>query len=154
MKTICKILEWLRIFAVIAGINLAYFSGGNPQHQIHILMPFIVIGLSGLTGIESLFFGKAAVGITGYKPSAYQRQSGLNNIAVAITAILVLFLKWGVHAEITILSASLIFFFLSAINHAWSAIKEGNRGLRNLLRPIITSLLLIFTVPFIIRALM
>lgn len=139
---------------MIAGINLAYFSGGNPQHQIHILMPFIVIGLSGLTGIESLFFGKAAVGITGYKPSAYQRQSGLNNIAVAITAILVLFLKWGVHAEITILSASLIFFFLSAINHAWSAIKEGNRGLRNLLRPIITSLLLIFTVPFIIRALM
>ena len=45
MKTICKILEWLRIFAVIAGINLAYFSGGNPQHQIHILMPFIVIEL-------------------------------------------------------------------------------------------------------------
>jgi len=46
MKTICKILEWLRIFAVIAGINLAYFSGGgNSQHQIHILMPFIVIEL-------------------------------------------------------------------------------------------------------------
>jgi len=28
---ICKILECLRIFGVIDGINLAYFSGGDPQ---------------------------------------------------------------------------------------------------------------------------
>jgi len=153
MKTICKILEYLRIIGVIAGINLAYFLGSDPQQQIHILMPFIVINLSGLTGIESVFFGKVAVELTGYKPSAYQRQSGFNNLAVAITAILILILKWGMYAEIAILSASLIFFFLSAINHAWSAIKEGNRKLKNLLRPIMTIILLIFIVPFIIRAL-
>jgi len=144
----------LRVFLVIAGINLAYFFGNDPQHQLHILMPFVVIGLSGLTGIESLFFGKAAIELTGYTQSAYQRQSGLNNLAIAITAILVLCFKWGVYAEITILSASLIFFFLSAINHAWSAIKEGNRKLKNLLRPIMTIILLIFTVPFIIRVIM
>ena len=69
------------------------FFGNDPQHQLHILMPFVVIGLSGLTGIESLFFGKAAVELTGYTQSAYQRQSGLNNLAVAITAILVLCFK-------------------------------------------------------------
>lgn len=153
MKTICKILEYLRIISVIAGIELAYFFGTDPQHRIHLLMPFIVIGLSGLTGLESVFFGKAAIDLTGYAKSPYQRQSGLNNLAVAFTAIFVLIFKWGTIAEITILSASLIFFFLSAINHAWSAIKEGNRKLKNLLRPIMTILLLVFTVPFIINAL-
>jgi len=32
MKTICRILEWLRILGIITGINLAYFSGRGEEN--------------------------------------------------------------------------------------------------------------------------
>ncbi|MCF8241088.1 MAG: hypothetical protein K9J16_06860 [Melioribacteraceae bacterium] len=152
-KWIISALEITRWITVIIGFQLAYFMGNNDIQRIHILMPWIVISLSGLTGIESLFFGKSASEVTGYVYSAYQRQSGLNNVSVAITAVLVLILGWGTLAEITILCASLIFLFLSSINHFWSFLKEGNKNIKNQLRPLMTLLLIIFILPLIIGAL-
>ncbi|MFH1873975.1 MAG: DUF6790 family protein [Pseudomonadota bacterium] len=151
-KKICHLLETMRWLGVGLGFGLALAWGKDPQHQLHILMPWLVISLAGLTGIESVFFSQAAAQITGYTPSAYQRQSGINNVAVALTAVLVLILNWGVFAEATVLSALLIFLFFSACNHGWSAWKEGNRNLRNILRPIMTIILIAASVPFIIRA--
>jgi len=52
------------------------------------MAPWIVISLAGLTGIESLFLGKTASEITVYVPSAYQRQSGMNNLSIAIAAFI------------------------------------------------------------------
>ena len=103
------------------GFALALQYGGTPQAQLHILTPWIVISIAGLTGIESVFFGRAASELSGYAPSAYQRQSGFNNLAVAIVALLVFILGWGTLAEAAVLSVLLIFLFLSACNHAWSA---------------------------------
>lgn len=151
-KKICHILEILRFAGVIAGFAFALQYGGTPQGQLHILMPWIVISIAGLTGIESIFFGRAAAELSGYAPSAYQRQSGINNLAVAITALLVFILGWGTYAEAAVLIVLLIFLFFSACNHAWSAIKEHNRNIRNLLRPVMTVLIIIFILPFIIRA--
>ena len=153
MKGICHALEVLRFAGVIAGFALALQFGHTPQAQMHILMPWIVVSLAGLTGIESVFFGKAAAELSGYTPSAYQRQSGFNNLAVAIVALLVFFLKWGAFAEVAVLSILLIFLFLSACNHAWSAIREQNLNTRNLLRPIMTAVIISATLPFILRAL-
>ncbi len=153
MKLICKILEYLRWISVIVGIQLAEFLADDPISRLHILMPWIVISLSGLTGIESVFFGKAASELTGYKPNAYQRQTGLNNLSVAIVAILVLVFKWGTYAEITVMSCTLVFLTLSALNHLWTGLKEGNHKLKNFMRPVLTTLLLIFTLPYIVNAL-
>ena len=153
MKKICHALEILRFAGVILGFALALQYGHTPQAQLHILSPWIVISLAGLTGIESVFFGRAAAELSGYAPSAYQRQSGFNNLAVAIVALLVFLLGWGTYAEVTIMSVLLIFLFLSACNHAWSAIREGNLNLRNVLRPIMTVVIIIVIVPFILRAL-
>lgn len=95
-KQICNILEIVRWLCIIAGFNLAYFSSQDPAGQLHIIMPWLVIPLAGLTGIESVFLGKTASELSGYGYNpAYQRQSGMNNIAVAITAIIVSFFKWG-----------------------------------------------------------
>lgn len=153
-KQICNILEIVRWLCIIVGFNLAYFLGQDPAGQLHIIMPWLVIPLAGLTGIESVWLGKAASELSGYGYNpAYQRQSGLNNIAVAITAIIVLLFGWGTYAEATVLMIVLIFLTLSACNHAYSAIKDKNYALKNLLRPLMTALLLAFTVPFIIRAL-
>ncbi len=153
-KQICNVLEIVRWTCIVAGFNLAYFLGQNPAEQLHIIMPWVVIPLAGLTGIESVFLGKTASELSGYGYNPeYQRQSGLNNIAVAITAIIVFLFGWGTYAEAAVLMILLIFLTLSACNHAYSAIKDKNYKIKNLLRPIMTALLLAFTMPFIIRAL-
>lgn len=152
-KKICHALEVSRWVCVVAGFQIAFFHSGHPHEQLHDLMPWIVLSLMGLSAVESLLFGAAASEITGYVRSGYQRQSGLAMLAVALTALLVWFGGWGVPADAAVLSLTLIFFGLSACNHAWSAFKEGNHGLQNLMRPVLTALLIGFAVPFIVRAL-
>ena len=150
---ICRALEILRWTGVIAGFQLAFTRGQTPVEQVHILVPWLVVSLAGLTGIESVFFGKAASQSTGYAPSGYQRQSGMNNLALAATALLVYFFKWGFYAELAVVTALLIFLFLSALNHGWSAWREGNRRLKNFMRPVMTLLLILFVTPFLWLAL-
>jgi len=150
---ICRILEILRWTGVIVGFQLAFFHAGNPLEEMRVLAPWVVGSLAGLTGIESLFFGEAASKSTGYAPGAYQRQSGMSNLALGATALLVYFLEWGIYAELAVMTVLLIFLFLSACNHGWSAWKEGNRRVKNYLRPLMTLLLILFVWPFLWRAL-
>jgi hypothetical protein len=77
----------------------------------------------------------------------------MNNLALSISAILALILHWGTYAEAALLSTMLIFLTLSACNHAWSAFKEGNMNKRNIMRPLMTALLLAFSVPLMVQAL-
>lgn len=74
-------------------------------------------------------------------------------LSAALTALIVWLAGWGLQAAAAVLSMTLVFFGLSACNHAWSAFKEGNCGLQNLMRPVLTALLIGFAVPFIVRAL-
>ncbi|MEK7500007.1 MAG: DUF6790 family protein, partial [Patescibacteria group bacterium] len=101
-----------------------------------------------------VFLGDTAAKLSGYgKGSAYQRQSGFNNLALALTAILAYFLGWGIYAKIAVFTALLIFLALSASNHAYSALKEKNKAVKNFLRPIMTIALLAYSIPFLLRAL-
>ena len=152
-RILCHSLEIARWGCVIIGFQLAYAKGASPQDQLHILMPWLVIPLAGLTGLESIFLSKSASSITGYTPSAYQRQSGFNNLAMAITAVFVFLFRWGTHAEATVLFTLLIFLCLSALNHAYSILKEKNMSVQNLLRPGLTLALLVFTLPIVLKAL-
>ena len=150
---ICRVLEILRWVGVGIGIFLALLLGEGPVQQFSILCGWVVISLAGLTGIESVFFAQAASQISGYGyGGAYQRQSGLNNLALAVTTILVYALNWGFYAKITVMCVMLIFLTFSASNHAYSAIKEHNRSLRNFLRPIMTAVLLSAMIPFMVQA--
>lgn len=151
-EKICHALEALRWIGVVTGFQLAYLLGDGSRERLHILAPWVVGSLAGLTAVESLFFGRAATRISGYAPSAYQRQSGMNNLALALTALMVWFLGWDTYAEAAVLCVLLIFLFLSACNHAGSALREKNRNLRNLLRPVITMALIAFTLPLLIEA--
>ena len=82
-QAICQALEAGRWIGVIAGFGLALRYRPDSADQLHVLAPWLVGSVSGLTGIESVFLGKAAAQLTGYAPSAYQRQSGMNNLALA-----------------------------------------------------------------------
>jgi len=149
---ICQALEILRWGCVVAGFQLAYALGQGPAERLHILTPWVVGSLAGLSAVESLLLGGAAARLSGYAPGAYQRQSGLNNLALAATALLVWGLGWGTRAEAAVLVALLVFLSLSACNHAWSAWKENNRRPRNLLRPVLTLALVAFTLPVLVAA--
>ena len=102
----------------------------RPARQLDVLCIWVVVSIAGLTGIESIFFSDAAAQQSGYeKGSAYQRQSGLFNIALALTTLLVYLAGWDLHAKACLLIVLLTFLFFSAINHAYSAIKEHNKSL-------------------------
>lgn len=147
-------LEMARLASVPVGIFFAFYWGSNPVQQFSILTAFAVIFIAGLTGIESIFFGKTASEQSGYVGGrGYQRQSGANNLALAITAILVYILGWGFYAQLTLMSVLIIFLALSGTNHAYSAFKEGNRSAKNMSRPLMTFVLLIIFLIFLIRAL-
>ena len=151
-RTVCHVLEIARWVAVVIGFQLAFFHSGAPQEQLSLLMPWVVISLAGLSGVESVFLGRAASELSGYARSPYQRQSGMNNLALALVAAAVTWFQWGTWAEITVMSVLLVFLVFSAANHAYSALTEGNRNPRNLLRPVLTLTLVVLAVPFMIRA--
>ena len=146
-----KILEVMRIILSIIGFWVAYSKPGN-QGLIW-LLGLVIIPLTGLTGIESLLFSKSAALIKGRTVgSAYQIQSAFNNLATAITAIIVLVFKFDIQAQITICLVALIFFTFSSLNHAREYFFEEKPAI-NLQRVIVTLLLLAGSLPLLIKAL-
>ena len=107
------LLEYARWVGVGLGFFLANYSGQTPAEQFSILCLCTVLALAGLTGIESVFFGRGGAQRSGYKGGgAYQRQSGFNNLALAITTVMVYVFHWGTLAEITVMTVLLVFLTL------------------------------------------
>jgi hypothetical protein len=150
-----SILEIARWSAVGLGVFLANYLGGSPAAQFSMVCFWSVVPIAGLTGVESVFLAQKASEQSGYGGGglAYQRQSGFNNLALAIACLLVYALGWGLMAKAALMSVLLIFLVLSAANHAYSAIKEKNLRPKNLLRPVLTAFLLAVTLPYLIAAL-
>ena len=146
-------IEIARWVCVAIGVQLAYGISGSPVDKFSILCIWVVVPLTGLTGIESVFFGKIASTQTGYgEGGAYQRQSGLNNLATAIATLIVYALNLGVYAKVAVMIVALTFFVLSALNHIYSGIYEANLKIKNIVvRPLGIALLLVVILPFLIN---
>lgn len=153
-KKIAMMMEWVRPAGIVFAYFLSEYLGTDAISKFHILGPGIVILMSGTVAFESLFLGEVASEKIGYAPSrAYQIQSGLSNLATAITALLVLILDWGRYADATVVTVMLLFFILSAANHTATAIREHNMKPVNLMRPVMVVLLLALLLPPMINAL-
>ena len=153
-KKIAMMMEWVRPAGIVLAYFLSEYLGTDAISKFHILGPGIVILMSGTVAFESLFLGEVASEKIGYAPSrAYQIQSGLSNLATAITALLVLILEWGRYADATVVTVMLLFFILSAANHTATAIREHNMKPVNLMRPVMVVLLLALLLPPMINAL-
>lgn len=139
-----RFFEISRIIGLSAGIFFAYLIGnGDPVTTLHYLSFLVITVLSGLTGTEGIFFGKAsAVSMGREADTRYQKQSGGANLAFAITAILVFIVDWGKIADATILITMLLFYIFSATFHTWEIFAMQNRNVKNLLRPLMTLALL------------
>lgn len=148
------LLEYARWTGAGVGIFWANYVGGSPAEQFATITAWTVLSVAGLSGIESTVFAKNASKISGYGGGGgYQRQSGLNNLALALACALAYALGWGTLAQAALMSVLLIFLILSAANHAYSAFREGNRSRRNLLRPLLTAVLVAMILPYMIAAL-
>ncbi|MBL7205648.1 MAG: hypothetical protein ISS63_15185 [Desulfobacteraceae bacterium] len=153
-KKLSIMMEWIRPASIVLVYFLAEYFGTDAISNFHILGPIVVVVMSGTVAFESLILGEIGSEKIGYKPNRpYQIQSGLNNLATAVTALLVFVLDWGRYADATIVTAMLLFFTLSAVNHAATAIKEHNMKPVNLMRPIMALLLMGVLLPPMIKAL-
>ena len=154
-KHLSSWIEWVRPAVIGIICFYAYYVARDPISIFHIMGPAVVIIMSGSVALESFLLGDIGSEKVGYKPDRpYQIQSALNNLATATTAVIVLIMNWGLHAEATVVTAMLLFFTFSAINHSRTAIKKGNLKKVNLMRPLMTSLLLALLLPTMIKALL
>lgn len=145
------LLELLRLLLSVYGVFLAWEQSKALSHALDILLLWVVLPVSGLTGLESVFFGKEGQRLTGYRPSPYQRQSGCNNLALATGALLVSSLDWGIKASTAICLVFLVFLILSGLNHLYNGLYENNYSSRAYTRPLMTFSLLLGMLPFVIR---
>ena len=147
-------LELIRPAGVGVAVFLGYWLGEDPVARFHIMGPLSCMIMAGTVAYESIMTGERAPSKTGYQPDrAYQIQSGLANAAMAITAALVWLCGWGPFAEAAIVTVVLLFFSLSAANHLRTAILFHNMKPVNLLRPLVTLLLLGALIPPMLQAL-
>lgn len=146
-----QILEIIRIISVCVafywGYSIGFANGYDPSAQLHFMIPVIIVAIAGLSGIEGLFFSKESAKNKGFEVgSNYQKQSAIALLSYAVAALIVYFYNWGIKAELTIFFAFIFFFFFSAVNHAWDAIKRKNYKWQNINRPFIMLLLIAGTI--------
>lgn len=153
---IIRIFEIIRMLSAGLGFYLAY---NNYFHQnygtaLFYLILLVVLPLTGLTGIESIFFADITAKQKGWSTgSPYQIQSGINNIATALTAMIVLYFKWNIYAELTILFVTLFFLSLSSLNHMVAFFKQKDKKFIHILRLIFSILMVSASIPIIISVL-
>lgn len=152
---IAKVIEIIRIFIIITGMALtSWLFQGNPVQHLHYLGLCLILSLSGLTGIEGIFFSRQSADSLGRQPNRpYQLQSGLNSLSVAIVGLIVWFADWGVYAEITVLLCTLTFITLSAMAHIWEVFALGNRHIKNMMRGVMVIFLWVFCLPLLVQVL-
>ena len=151
---ISQVLEIARFGGVFAGFWFAFSQRSDPQLAFRGLSVCVVVSIAAIAGIESLCFSMRAAAASGYAdPGPYQRQSGFNNLAVAIVGLVVFLLDWGTHAQAATCLVLLVFLTLSSINHAHSRWRDRNPSWRGFTRPVGTLILWIAILPFMVRAL-
>ncbi len=153
LLNLTQLLEWLRYLCAALGFYFAYQPNMNAIAGMHSLLLWVVIPLAGLTGVESLLFSeKAAHAKQREIGSAYQIQSAMNNLAIAITSVIIWRWQWGFYAELAMLFTLFIFFILSSIQHAYEFLFTPKKQLIHLLRPILTIILITATIPIFVNS--
>lgn len=145
-----KLLEWFRWTAVAIGFYVAYQPQLPKEAVMNALLLWVLIPIAGTTGIESIFFASAsAISKNREVGSAYQTQSGLNNLAVAITGFLVWYCHWGVYASLAVLMVLYIFLTMSSIYHVIEYFNPHKRRIIHLARLLLTTMLLVGSLPLL-----
>jgi len=150
---VIKLFEFARYLFAGIGFYLAYLPNSSIYSSTNLLIIWVVIPIAGMTAIESLFFSKETALAKGREAgSAYQIQSGFNNLSVAIAGGVVYLLHWGAYANLAVLMVLLIFLFLSALNHTYEYFISKNLRKIHIIRLLLTLILIGASIPFYLDA--
>ena len=123
---IVRAIEVTRILATIASIIIGFIQFTN---SYRISAALFVFAMAGITGLESVFFGKiSAIDKRWETDSQYQMQSACNNLASMVAMIILLCINAPDAAVATLLLSVTSFFGLSGINHLGQAVKDKVNG--------------------------
>ncbi|KAL3802957.1 hypothetical protein HJC23_011580 [Cyclotella cryptica] len=126
---VIKSIEIIRMTgtAVAIAIGFVQQDGSAPNYRLSAAL--LVFFLSGLTGLESLVFGKqSALAKKWPADTPYQRQTAMNNLAVAISMIIFLSLNASDSALASLMLTTTVFIALSSINHITTVIRDKLNG--------------------------
>jgi hypothetical protein len=150
-----RILEFLKWIGLFLGVFFAFLWGGSPLEQFNIFAVFVLVSVAGLTGIELIFFGKnpSKLSVTPESVTpeerAYNRQSGLYNFALAVTALFAYLAGWSFYAEAALLAVLVLFLLFSAVNHAYAMVKEGKNSTEEYSKAVLAVILILVSFCFI-----
>ena len=145
-----RILEFLKWIGLFLGVFFAFLWGGSPLEQFNIFAVFVIVSVAGLTGIELIFFGKNPSKLSvSPEEMAYNRQSGLYNFALAVTALFAYLAGWSFYAEAALLTVLVLSLLFSAVNHAYAMVKEDKNSTKEYSRAILAVILILVSFCFI-----
>jgi F0F1-type ATP synthase membrane subunit a len=121
---IVKAIEIVRMI----GAAIALFFGFGSNHKYRLSAALFVFFMAGLTGLESLFFGKISSRAKKWDRSPYQTQSACNNLASAVAMIILLSIGANDAAIATLMMSVTLFILLSGINHFVTVIIDKMNG--------------------------
>ena len=141
-----KIVEGVRILLAAVGFGWAY-AVWNPEapSAIRILALTLAVAMCGTCAFEGLFLADSTAREKGYGSSTdghvdpYHVQNTMWFLAATIVGVIWTIARpEAVQGYVVYVLLISLFLVFSAANHAWQAVKHGNRTWQNLNRPFLT----------------
>lgn len=118
LPTMVRCIEFLRIAFISLGFFMIYQVPS--EQRLFWFIALVVIPLTGSTAFESLLLSTESAKFKSRESGcAYQIQSGLHNLSIALVGIASLAMHFNKQALLTIALISMIFFFFSSLFHLY-----------------------------------
>ncbi|XSZ47281.1 DUF6790 family protein [Francisella noatunensis] len=153
---ISKIIEFTMIgIIVVGGFVVSFLFNQNSIELLHYNTLIIVISLSGLSGLEGIFFSKQSAKSLGRQTNRpYQLQSGVNNLSVVFSCEFCLVYAMEIDAHATVLIMLLNpFGLIGSYPVLGRFLTSKNLTRKNAMRGVLILGLLIWQIPIIYGAL-
>ncbi|CAE7726816.1 unnamed protein product, partial [Symbiodinium pilosum] len=143
------VIEFSRIALAMAGcaVAYAYSTQGHVEDAARLLQLGLSVALSGTCALEGICFYETAARQKGYDRgfdfsngrNPYATQSTLWFAASCLVGVVAFFVyPRNPSAQIVLATLQLLFFLMSALNHAYEAVSHGNWRWQNVSRPLLS----------------
>jgi len=156
-------IEFSRIALAMAGYAVAYVysSQGHVEDAARVLQLGLAVALSGTCALEGICFYETAARQKGYDRgfdfstgrNPYAAQSTLWFASSCIVGVVAFFVyPRETSPQIVLATLQLLFFLMSALNHAYETVSHGNWCWQNVNRPLLSAAMVAGAVPILLKA--
>lgn len=124
--------EVLRYLCLLAATVLAYMYWHHTRLSLNVLSLLMALPMALVFGVYASAFlpGRPSEDRSG--STIMYRHSGLLNISLVLTLVLMFVMQWGCYAKLTTIMAAYIFLPLSSVNYAYYLFNGNGRNAMNL----------------------